>query len=107
MTQFNIIQSLNEIIEETVTYQSLIDSEAWDELDQKLKDRQLKLESILKNPIVEAEKSNVISILSKVANLDKNYQHQLKENRKQSTSNVLVFRRKHKAASAYQQNQNN
>lgn len=101
-----VTHSLDQIIEETQSFQSLIDNEAWDELDQKLKLRQEKLENIFALPIIEEEKETVIGQLSQVANLDKVYQSQLQKNRKQSTNNVLQFRRKHDAANAYKTTEN-
>ena len=96
-----ILDSLDRIIEETRQFQSLIDDEAWDELGEQLNARQEKLENTLSTTIVEEEKPQVIERLSLVANLDKKYQIAIKESRQRSTGNVLAFKRKHNAASAY------
>ena len=96
-----IIESLDEIIEETKQFQSLIDNEAWDELGEQLNARQKRLELTLSKTIIDEEKPFVIERLSLVANLDKKYQQAIKENRQRSTGNVLAFKRKHNAASAY------
>jgi len=101
-----VTTSLDDIIQETKSYQDLIDGEAWEELDKLLKNRQAKLESILSNPIEDQDKDDVIDQLSKVASLDKGYQTQLEKNRKQSTDNVLIFKRKHNAANAYRNIEN-